>query len=357
MMLQFSEFVQQFGRDYLVGSAEYIRRESIFLENVAFVNEHNKAFSSGHSSWSAALNEFADMDESERMAFKGYKPSPADVGQRMRMASSPKSPKTPGVDLPLHMDWRDMDGKSFVSPPKNQASCGSCWAHAAVETIESHAAINLNVSVMELSPQQFVDCIQNPDQCGGTGGCEGATAELAFNYSLNGVALNKDYKYTGRDGACKVEQPAVSVGSYVQLPMNDAAALLEAVATVGPISISVAAASWSFYSSGVFDGKHGNGCDVEVDHAVQLVGYGTDDSTGKDYWLVRNSWGPSWGEKGYIRIQRNPGNEPCAVDTKPLDGVCGKTGECACGPTVQYCGVCAILSDSSYPTELSMPAN
>lgn len=291
------------------------------------------------------------MDEAERSAFKGYKKAPSDRKTLMGLSK----PLTPGVDLPLTVDWRDVNGKSYVSPPKNQASCGSCWAHAAVETIESHAAINLDTPVMELSPQQFVDCIQNPDGCGGTGGCEGATAELAFNYSQFGVTLNSEYKYTGRDGACKPMQPAVFVGSYVQLPINDASALLNALATVGPISISVAASSWSFYQSGVFDGRRGRGCDVEVDHAVQAVGYGTDADTNKDYWLVRNSWGATWGEGGYIRLARNQGNEPCAEDKKPLDGVCGKTGECACGSNVTYCGVCAILSDSSYPTELSMP--
>lgn len=347
-MLQFHEFVSQFGKDYALGTAEWVKRESIFNHNLAQIEAQNEAFRNGESTWSAGINHFADMTSEERAAAKGYKKSPSDMFQAQQATQGP----VPMKGLPTSFDWRL---QNMVTPPKNQGSCGSCWAHAAIETIESHASIQLGQPLMELAPQQFVDCIQNPDQCGGTGGCEGATAELGFAYALNGVTLNSEYKYTGQDGACKPVAPAVKVGGYVKLPQNNATALMEAVANVGPISISVAAGSWSFYQNGVFDGFRGRGCEVEVDHAVQLVGYDTDSTTGKAYWIVRNSWGPSWGEGGYIRIQRNPGNEPCAVDTKPLDGVCGKTGECACPATVEYCGVCAILSDSSYPTGLSLP--
>ena len=95
------------------------------------------------------------------------------------------------------------------------------------------------------------------------------------------------------------------------------------------------------YEEGVYDGK----CGTDIDHAVQLVGYGTDG--GKDYWLVRNSWGDDWGEDGYIRIRRfGDGKEPCGTDRRPQDG----TG-CSGGPkTVEVCGSCGILSDSAYPT-------
>ena len=145
----------------------------------------------------------------------------------------------------------------------------------------------------------------------------------------------------------------VGIRSYVQLPANNYTALMHAVATVGPISISVDASPWMFYSGGIFDGmglpplgSNGKGhCGTTIDHAVQLVGYGTDG--GKDYWLVRNSWGATWGEDGYIRIQRyGEGREPCGEDTSPGDG----TG-CAGGPSkVKVCGLCGIMSYSSYPT-------
>ena len=134
----------------------------------------------------------------------------------------------------------------------------------------------------------------------------------------------------------------------VQLPSNDPTALLGAVATVGPVSISVDAGGqgWSYYAGGVYT----DACGFDVDHAVQLVGYGED--SGNLYWLVRNSWGSGWGEGGYIRLQRfsdgtsTGASEPCGVDSTPQDGMA-----CA-GDTapVTYCGKCAVLSASSYPT-------
>merc|ERR1719284_1666776 len=139
---------------------------------------------------------------------------------------------------------------------------------------------------------------------------------------------------------------AVKKTGVVQLPSNDPQALLGAVATVGPVSISVDASEWNMYSRGVFTGT----CGYDVNHAVQLVGYGID--WGNLYWLVRNSWGAGWGEGGYIRLQRfsdgtsTGASEPCGVDSTPQDGMA-----CA-GDTapVTYCGKCAVLSASSYPT-------
>merc|ERR1712087_708789 len=249
-------------------------------------------------------------------------------------------------DLPETVDWRN---KGVLTPPKDQGACGSCWAFASTETLEAHVAINTG-KLLTLSPQQYVNCVKNPNQCGGTGGCQGATAEVAYNYTaINGLPLESDVPYRASDGHCDSSVPiAATVSGYHELKPNDADDLMQTVANVGPVSISVAAATWGFYSHGIFDGAGGNGCDVEVDHAVQLVGYGVEN--GQAYWTVRNSWGHRWGEDGYIRIQRNPGNEPCAVDDKPMDGVCGY-GPCACPPPVTYCGTCAILSDSVVPLD------
>ena len=129
------------------------------------------------------------------------------------------------------------------------------------------------------------------------------------------------------------------------LPTNNYTSLVAAVATVGPIAISIAASSmaFQFYDRGVFDGKD---CGWDEDHAVGLVGYGTD-PTGGDYWIVRNSWGAGWGEGGYMRLARfGEGKEPCGMDKTPGDG-----SACEGDTTpVKLCGACGILSDSSYPT-------
>merc|ERR1719408_543356 len=136
---------------------------------------------------------------------------------------------------------------------------------------------------------------------------------------------------------------------FEMLETNDYTALMTAVATKGPIAISVAAGGigWQLYGGGIYKNGGALGCNMNVDHAVQLVGYGEDKDT--MYWLVRNSWG-SWGEKGYMRLKRfGEGQEPCGVDKKPKDGMAcdGDTDK----PT--YCGLCGVLSSSSYPTGLT----
>jgi len=246
--------------------------------------------------------------------------------------------------LPTDVDWRT---KGVVTAPKDQAQCGSCWTFATAETLESHYAIKTG-KLVTLSEQQILDCTPNPDECGGTGGCQGGTAELAYARitELGGLTTEADYPYvsgSGRDFTCKtpIPTPAVKVSNYTKLPENEYDPLLNAVATVGPIAISVDAGSWGRYSNGVFDGC--NQKSPDIDHAVVLVGYGTDTKLG-DFWLVRNSWGSSWGEKGYIRLKRSTTIE-CGVDLHPSDG-----SGCKGGPaTVKVCGTCGILYDTCYP--------
>jgi cathepsin L len=246
-------------------------------------------------------------------------------------------------DLPDRKDWRE---DNVVTDAKDQGSCGSCWAFSTAETLESHLAIATGEAVQKLSPQQIVSCAPNPQHCGGTGGCPGSTQPLGFNYTQTaGITTEANYPYRGVTGTCDTSkiQPVAFNDGYVELTTNNYTELVTAVATKGPIAISLAAGGFKFqlYGGGVMS----NCNDYVMDHAVQLVGYGTDN--GKDYWLVRNSWGGSWGEKGYVRIARHgEGNEPCGTDKKPQDGD-------ACeGDTKPrtYCGECGILSSSSYPT-------
>jgi len=249
--------------------------------------------------------------------------------------------------LPTSVDWRE---KSVVSPVKNQGGCGSCWAFASTETVESAVAIATGKAPPVLSPQELVSCAPNPKDCGGTGGCQGSTEPLAFAYVQKvGMTTEAIYPYQAITGTCdssKVSQAKVHIANYTRLPTNDYGALMQAVATVGPIAISVDA-SWGGYESGVYQGA----CGTTIDHAVQLVGYGNDAASGLDYWLVRNSWGESWGEKGYIRIKRfGEGKEPCGTDTDPSSG-----NGCKGGPSsIKVCGLCGILSDSSYVNGASL---
>lgn len=205
----------------------------------------------------------------------------------------------------------------------------------------------------------------NDDDCGGTGGCEGATAELAFDYlakyglpevwTYGYLPETYWFSYTNSNGACLREttyggKPAVprvvKASGYTLLERNSYSEVMNAVANIGPVAINIDASNWHSYESGVF-----NGCpqtDVDINHVVQLVGYGTDSETGLDYWLVRNSWSPEYGEEGYIRLERSPGY--CGMDYHNGDGV-----GCNYDPTnVTVCGMCGILYDVSYPNDAGL---
>merc|ERR1712113_786925 len=166
--------------------------------------------------------------------------------------------------------------------------------------------------------------------------------ELAFNLTIAlGIAREAELPYRAADETCASYTPAVKATGYVKLPANDAAALEMTLANVGPVSVTVAASRWQFYGGGVFSGcsKGIFGPDATLDHGVQAVGYT------KDYWIVRNSWGASWGEKGFIRVSR-ANDDKTFTDKSPADGV-------ACEPLPKsqtVGGECGILFDTSYPT-------
>ena len=220
--------------------------------------------------------------------------------------------------------------------------------------MESHWALATG-SLQALSEQQLASCASNPHHCGGTGGCEGGTAQIAFQsvMDMGGLASEWTYpymSYQGQDEKCthnsSIMANAAKVADFVDIESNDEASLLEAVATMGPISISVDASTWGRYEAGIM-----NTCNVSspaIDHAVQLAGYGEEkgeDGKMSKYWIVRNSWGPNWGEQGFIRVQRGGGNTQCGWDTDPADG-----SGCTGGPDrVKVCGMCGILYDNAFP--------
>lgn len=293
--------------------------------------------------YTKGVNMFTDQEKTPkgRVPIRPREPAPLTDKRVLAMEQA---------ELPLSVDWRQL---GVVSEVKNQGNCGSCWAFATTATVESHVAIATGM-LFSLSPQQLVSCSANPDDCGGTGGCEGSVPELAMDTIIEeGFAEEWAYPYTSYHGVsgstCQdlgTFIPKVAgITGRVTLPANNASSVIAALAAVGPLAINVDASTWHDYEGGVYTGCSYS--DMDIDHVVVLVGYGTDPDNGLDYWLVRNSWSASWGEQGYIRLLRDPVDAtPCGVDPTPMDGT-----DCADGPDVQYpCGQCGVVFDVSYPT-------
>jgi cathepsin L len=288
------------------------------------------------------------MTEEEQKAYRGMSKRMLYQNHFLRGGVIP--PVAAPVDknfmstIPDSVDWRK---NGIITAVKNQGNCGSCWTFGAAECVESMWAQSTK-NLVVLSEQNILDCTPNPQHCGGTGGCGGGTVELAYDkIKINGLATEKSYPYisgsSGRDYSCKSNiQYFANITGYVNLPTNQQDPILDALANIGPLAINVEAMPWMSYRSGVFDGC--NQKNPDIDHVVQLVGYGTDTKYG-DYWLVRNSWGAGWGESGYIRLKRESGTPRCGIDRTPSDG----TGCDGGPPTVTVCGTCGILFDALYP--------
>lgn len=327
----FEQYLREQEKSYETAS-EYSNRKAIFEENLVKVKAHNAEYNAGKHTWYAAMGPLADRTKEEFQALRSAKYAPSEHPVVDLSTQSP-------MPNPDSVDWRE---RGAVTAVKNQGGCGSCWAFSATETLESMYQIATNKTIT-LAPQTFVNCVKNPHQCGGTGGCGGATTELAFGLTKDkGIALESDLPYRGKDQFCRPYKAAVKCSGYVKNPVNDAKALETALATKGPQSISVAATTWQLYGGGIFHGCSSNCipfCDNTLDHAVQLVGYT------KDYWIIRNSWGAKWGEKGFIRVTR-ANDAKTFVDSRPKEGV-------ACKPIPKsqtVGGECGLLFDTNYPT-------
>lgn len=212
-----------------------------------------------------------------------------------------------GYALADSVDWVT---KGAVTPVKNQGRCGSCWAFSTTGSLEGAYQI-ASGKLVSLSEEDLVQCDHNGDN-----GCQGGLMDNAFEYiEKNGIATEANYPYTsgtGTTGTCskpKAAQKAVTLTSFKDVPKGDEDALKSAVAQQ-PVSIAIEAdkSVFQLYKGGVLDSK---ACGKKLDHGVLIVGYGTDSASGKDYWKVKNSWGPTWGEKGYIRMVR--GKDQCGV--------------------------------------------
>jgi len=196
---------------------------------------------------------------------------------------------------------------SCSTPVKDQGQCGSCWSFAGTTVVETAHCIKTN-ALLTLAPQQNVDCNT------GCYGCDGGWAYKAFNYfKTYGAELESAYPYTGVDGTCKYsasKSTGIKTTGYKSVAANTTSMI--SAANNGPLAVAINASSYAFqtYKSGVLSGT----CSTSCNHAVTLVGYNTDAST--PYWIVRNSWGSSWGAGGFIWMAQKSGAGQCGINTQ-----------------------------------------
>jgi len=283
---------------------EQVRRVT-WESNLKIVQEHNLEADLGvHTFW-LGMNAYADLTINEFVkVMNGYNATMR--GQRTQDRHS--FIFNPSLQLPDTVDWRK---EGYVTAIKDQGQCGSCWAFSATGSLEGQTFAKTK-TLTSLSEQNLVDCSTKQ----GNQGCNGGLMDQAFEYIKvnNGIDTESSYRYEARDGTCRFK--AADVGAtdtgFTDIKSKDESALQQAVATVGPISVAIDASHSSFqlYKSGVYNERRCS--QTQLDHGVLAVGYGTEGS--KDYWLVKNSWGTSWGTEGYIMMSRNDKNQ-CGIAT------------------------------------------
>jgi KDEL-tailed cysteine endopeptidase len=292
----FATFVTDFKRDYSSSEETQLRRR-IFAQNyrriAIFNNQPRQTVTLG-------VNQFADLTDEEFAAQYLARPkTPPSILHK------PRHPKA--ADLNLDIDWVK---KGKVSPVKDQGICGSCWTFSSISVVETLHAIRKNSSPVRLSEQQLVDCCRTVM----SNGCHGGEPPEAFDYiRKNGITLNENYPYRAEDLECKKDVPAfLKIQGYLNItPGNNTE--MEKIILNQTIAVELNASPYvfRFYKSGVVDA----GCPSDIiNHAVTIVGAGTDENN-VPYWLVRNSWSATWGDKGHLRLKRHsdgmPG--PCGV--------------------------------------------
>ena len=303
---EFQTFQHTYNKQY-DSLEEQIHRFQIFEDNCLHILNHD---SIADSTFNVNFNQFSDLTATEfDTLYKGYSSSlynceniiPRGCDAFELAVINEVSAGASSIDWRMH---------NAVTPVKNQGSCGSCWSFSTTGSIEGAYAIKSG-NLISLSEQQLVDCSTTY----GNAGCNGGMMDFAFDYvETTNLCTEEAYPYTAEDDTCSIdtcESDGIQISGCIDVTTNNQTALKEAV-NIGPVSIAIEAdtATFQFYSDGIITSDR---CGTNLDHGVLIVGYGTEDD--QDYWLVKNSWGDTWGDEGYVKIAR--------TDNVSDEGICG----------------------------------
>jgi len=332
----FKTYMRDFGRAYKEGTQEYMYREELFNNRMVDIRRHN---ADPTLSWKRGVNQFSDWTETEWKNYNSLHASKSSV-KNMKSFHATRDSST----LPRTVDYRIAEPR-MITAVKNQGHCGNCWAHSATETLESAFAWQFG-QLPVLSTQQITSCTAPiPAFQGCCFGCGGGIYLSGWIYVQASEGLFEEWLYPFTDFFAKADTqndtskclnissrylknfawvPKANVSDMGVIGPNNANDLLEALVTMGPQSIAVSAGTWMDYEGGILHNNYTNNNSwTQIDHAVQVVGYGHDDGLHQDYWIVRNSWGTNWGEEGFIRLYR-PAVEPCSGTGE--NEICGTSG-------------------------------
>jgi len=317
---RWSKFKVEMEKNY--SEQEEIERFEIFKVNLQRIKEHNQL----NKPYFFKVTQFADMTPEEFKEYTKCGDEQMLSMKKLHEATQSQQQATfrrleeSETELADSIDWV-AEGK--VNAVKNQGQCGSCWSFSANCAMESRAAV-AGYPLVSLSEQELVDCSTGY----GNHGCNGGSMALAFEFAQQsgGLCSESSYPYKAQDDVAECSSMTSNCGTKLDPPNSTGSVQansefgLEYALKNGPVSVAIEADQRTFqlYGGGVFDGS----CGTRLDHGVVVVGYGTDSSTYEPFWKVRNSWGPTWGEAGYIRLCRecskNNGAGQCGVLMQPV---------------------------------------